>query len=311
GSQELSLSWADIADPSSLVLEDTPVITELQDKLKDLLKSGTEQLDSISSLIGSIPGFNQKIPVIDKSVAELLPVSTILELGQAAADYLNDPNPATTGELPTMRGLIDALAAKLKAALGNSAQGGTAAGPFSISGGYFADTNELRFDIVVDAGYEQSFTLEGSSFGVDAAAIGLDFQTELDVDAALTAAFSIGLDLSKLDDPAEAFFVRVTDPLAASVSVSGSDLNLGITLGDIAEVAIDGGVFDLSALLELELQDPNGDGRVTVSELTSTPFSELFVLSAEASLEAELPLSGTFGGFDVTKFGTPTILISA
>ena len=312
GTAPISLSWEDITDPLSITLGDMPLVETLQGQIADLLRSGAQQLDSVGDLLEGIPGLNQDLPLIGQSVADLLPLGTILQLGDAVADYLDDPDPSTPGvELATMRGLSDALAAALRSALGDNAQGGLASGPFSVDGGYFSDTNELRFDFTVDAGYSQGFTLDASDFGVDAAALGLDFETDLDIEAALTTAFSLGLDLSKLSTPGEAFFVRVSDPLTASVQVSAADLDLAIDLAGFASLGIEDGVFDLAALLALELADPDGDGRTTVAELTGTPFAELVTLSAQAELYAELPLTGDFLGFDVTKFGTPTIIISA
>ena len=312
GETEIELSWADISDPFSITLGDMPLIETLQTQLASLLRSGVQQLDGVGAFLDTLPGLNTELPLIGKSVADLLPVGTILQLGDAVADYLDDPDPSSEGvELATMAGLTDALATALRAALGAGVQGELVTGPFSVNGGYFADSNELRFDFALDANYEDTFTLDGSDIGGAATALGLDFDTELGVRAGLTAAFSIGLDLSKLSTPGEAFFVRLSDPLTASLQVSANDIDVAVDLGGFANLGIEDGQLDLAALLALALADPNGDGRTTFNELTDTPFAELFELTAEAELSAELPLTGSFGGFDLTRFGSPTILISA
>jgi hypothetical protein len=90
--------------------------------------------------------------------------------------------------------------------------------------------------------------------------------------------------------------------------VTTYDLDVALQLGFL-DAAIQNGRVVLEAKLRAKLIDPNGDGRISLGEIHSSPFSELADLSFTSSVSADLPVFASVGGFSTSTTMPPRIVI--
>ncbi len=175
--------------------------------------------------------------------------------------------------------------------------------PFSLSGGLDIANKTLEFGVVVDldGGFEQGFTF-------DAASLGLDPSIDITGNGTLLAATSLDLDLGfgvELNGGAKAFVVFNELAAAADVTVSGLDLVATVagTGGTVAD-----GYASLSASVDVDINDPTpDDGRLYIADFADASVST----DMRGTLEAVLPLDVVIAGFDLSAFGTPLITASS
>ncbi|HEY6563444.1 MAG TPA: hypothetical protein VIY86_03060, partial [Pirellulaceae bacterium] len=144
--------------------------------------------------------------------------------------------------------------------------------------------------------------------GNSAAGAGLDVSLTAQVVGELNLDFTLGVDMARLGDPGEAFFIIVNN-FSATVRVNLYDADISFKLGFL-EAGIQDGVIVASATLTAGLKDPDLDGHLSLHELRDTSFSDLVGLSFSSSVDAELPIHASVGGFSTSTTTPPTILVS-
>jgi hypothetical protein len=248
--------------------------------------------DAASKLAGSV--LDTKLPVLDKSVNDLLAggPGKLLGLYDQVKAYFDSFS--GTANLPTVDGLIQLLSQQL----GNGAHGQLSEGPLSLSGGLFTDKKELSFHLVVDAHSASNVPID---LGSQAQNLGLSVNAsaQLGVDAELKADLSFGLDLTNLlagsgFSASDGFFE--VDDLEGQAHVHATGLNFGVTFGSLS-AGIQNGTFDLNADAAVIVQKSDGTKRLTLADLQTTPITDLVNFTPSGSLDATLPLSASLAGF--------------
>ena len=226
---------------SELDLGDLPSFDDLS------FDSILEALKQLASFLSSIQGFelfDQDIPLINKSVNDLMGLADTFT--QALSDIENDP--AAT---------LQVLEDKIENAFGLPADG---SGPFGIN--LSLDTNILKFELDLGVDFNESIGLEIPDFlnlgdlgipGLSGFA-GLTGSADLNASGSLTASFDFGIDLSTLTtDPLETdIYIYDTTGVAATLSASGENLSFKAGIGSLgltiqnhtehdSEIAISGG----------------------------------------------------------------------
>ncbi|HEY4634069.1 MAG TPA: hypothetical protein VIH00_09155, partial [Candidatus Limnocylindrales bacterium] len=305
GSADVSLVWADISNPFSVTLNNVGVIQTIDDALKSAIRTGLEHVDDLGAFLGGVSFLNQRIPVINKSLNELFPVSTLVELGDAAIDYLDDPDPETPGlELPTVRGLTDALINRVKELLADE-QGTLTSGPFTLTGGIFPDTNELRFDLTVDADAHLDLPINLAA-ELGATGLGVDASAAIALDGALDFSMSFGVDLSDpLSLSADDFFLRLGD-LHLTADIAANPLDFKVTFGALGAEIVDG-----HATLHAGATVAFGtDGHITLADLSGPLADLVHVTLAPAPLDVALPIRTFIGSTQLSDPATTQVLIT-
>lgn len=300
---------ADLFDAAAPVLTPTIVLTApLQAQILDALA----EVESVGGEISAVAGLDAVLPVIGKSVNELVTGSPtgkagdILNLRQAAADYFT-ANPTTASP--------DGLAAALKAAalanLGAGATGG-AFGPVTVAAGFDFATGTITADVAIDAGFASKTTVSGTSltteFGtlLDSLAVSISGSADIDLAATFQANATVGIDLTDFLSTgtvaADKVFVQVTSAEAAgTVAATGIDLTgkAGFIEGSIA-----GGTLDLNPTAAIDVA---GGSKRTLADLAATPIADQTTITLAGGLDFQLPLVVVVGSFTTNA---PTIRIA-
>jgi hypothetical protein len=145
--------------------------------------------------------------------------------------------------------------------------------------------------------------------------IALGADAQIQAAAALSYSFSFGVDLRTNTTPAltleDRLFFRF-DKLNLSVSVDASQFNAGLRIGFLSAGVVNGSAR-LQAGIGLRFNDPNNDGRITLTELlgdNDVPDSgqpSLVSFSTEGALCVTLPVQALLGTF---KLGDPSTAIT-
>ena len=244
------------------------------------LIDGLEGFANWANELDDFDELSQPLPLVDT------PLGDLLDLGDLIQENLVDPlvsaAATTTAEVATA--IDDALDTLLG------------------FGDYVTDltdqvTGEYRFKVDFDYGVDESL-----DFGVGETfdALGLGFETQVNLAANIGLSFEFGMSLTPGLDPADAFFIDLSDP-DAGVSLGGTidaDLNTGFDLGFI-EASIVAGSVDLSAFLDVNLPDPGGDNLLSLSELSSASIDDSVLQAAAGnSFAASLPIQASLAGID-------------
>ena len=230
-----------------------------------------------------------------------------LKLGQTIKSYFDAVD--ALKQLPTYSGLIKAIEAYAIPLFGNSAQGTTTAGPVTIGGGFFPDTQELRFDVAFNESKTKVFNLDLGSL-TNGSGLTTGSPLAMTLTTTIEIKFSFGLKLAdNLSDPdnypltdGDVFFRLDTFLVTAKIDATG--LTFGFNLGFLSL-----GVADGSASLNLGvgINLTNGTEKtLTLSDLKKG--KDAYKLSIEtpvATLAMNLPISAQFGG------GTPLVAADA
>ncbi|MBR9886752.1 MAG: DUF4347 domain-containing protein, partial [Oceanospirillales bacterium] len=277
-----------------------------------------QSLGNWSTLIEELlndPVLSSELPLLGMSVSDLLaqgfsenPLSTA---EGAATTFLNDlltiSNDTLAG-LTDLGALADAVAVELN---------GLVAGDlFSVEAGVH-DWSELRLDLSFDALKTLTTTPQlDETLSADLAAAGLELTafSDIDLEARIEGAVSLGINLDALDtlapaDAAGSGFIRM-QPFTLGVSANANNLDLTVglsesTFGTAANISVTEGVLSLEAEAGFAIGQASLDSEqrtVTGAALTLDSWSA-------GSIHAELPLSAQLGDFDLSSLGTPRLVL--
>ena len=90
----------------------------------------------------------------------------------------------------------------------------------------------------------------------------------LQLDTTLDMAFTFGIDLTQDLTSGEAFFIQVAS-MTATGSVAATNMNFELRLGFV-DLSVTNGSANLNGVVNLTLNDPAPDGKITRAELTGT-----------------------------------------
>ena len=248
-------------------------------------------LDASVSGITSNALLNQPIPIINKSLGDLLPTAdfgTVLSFQNVAQTYFSS---ATKPDLP---GLVTALSNHFSSIASLAGAG--------IDGLFNAASRQLEFSFDLNASLTR--TLEVTGLGDAGTELGLKMSESLrfEVTGALIANFTLGVDLSDTTLSADDFYLKVTE-LSASAAVNAKGLDFGVNIGPLS-AGVTGGSLALAVKGSVQFADPNGDGRISISELGLHTLS----LDPTGNLDVNLPLTISFGGYDFKDAGVSPYL---
>ena len=254
------------ATPFGPAVADNDIVVPIPEALEQLILDGLDRLVEFADSLDDLGPFTTPLPVVDKSLAELLdlPGSLRSEVQDPVVLYFaNDPT-------PTLHELFDVL------------EGPAGSGsPLRAT----SDTLDplLRFDLDLRAMVQDLAIDLDPGLG-----LALEASATLDLEAAIQLAF--GVDLSRdLGLPVLDRFFLHTTPVSISADVTARDLNFG---GQVGSVGVDvlGGSVDLHAGAGVAFNDPNLDGKITLAELRDTPLTTLVSLTPTVSVDANLPV---------------------
>lgn len=289
----------------------------------------TAAIDAWSEVVSGLFGdavLGARVPVLDLTLAQVLgegltgsAQASVEDARTTLVGLLNLGNVADINALTS----LGALAGSLQTAL----NAGVASNPFRVTAGIH-EWSELRLDLQLNA--VEALTLTPSlSSGVvsalSAAGFALTFDSDLSVSASLSGSAQLGIALDGLTTAltsatngafANAGFLRV-NPLTIGLDAQATDIEASVGLSSqvfgpaATAVVVNNGTVDLSARASLSLDGRlvDGDGRIA---LTAIGYAADLAVRAEASgaFDARLPLTATLGSFNLSEFGTPTLILS-
>ncbi|MBE9581879.1 MAG: LEPR-XLL domain-containing protein, partial [Proteobacteria bacterium] len=285
-------------EPSSQSVSDHPFTPDEANALNDGLKA----LATVGSLVQDHGKFSSLLPLTDgASVGRLLGLYDILDtrLKKPVYDYFGDA--LDPPDFHTTDGLINALRAFDADDDIISFDG--------LTGGFYCDTNEIRFDVDYSATRRGYLSLDAGAMAGD---LGLAFDSEAEAffTASLTFDFVFGVDRDGQ------FFVAV-DRLDAGVHVEGDNLKVGVEAPQSSDEApesslnVENGTVKLDVDLSVRFDEAIvGDGRITLPELqeitAETIDDFVSVVALRGTLLVELPLHDGLEG-DPAASGSHTI----
>ena len=257
---------------------------DIDSSLQTLILNTLDTADGFAATIIANPALTTTLPLIDKSVGEIVNsknIETALQLHDVAEDYFKSVKGA---DLPTFIGLLGALEDHAK----------SISGAFTSFYNQATKTHELTLDLAAAASIK-GLELQ---FGQEAKDAGLDFTAGLkvDVDGEVHANITLGIDLTDKTFTASDFYVKFND-VGASVDVHTTDINLGIAMNG-KTIGIVGGSVNLDIDAAFTFSDPNKDGKIDASEIGSVSVG----VSPVGVLQSELPLN-------IIATGFPTVLV--
>ncbi|MBI4325898.1 MAG: LEPR-XLL domain-containing protein, partial [Chloroflexi bacterium] len=292
-----------------------PVTAALDQNEEDVLSALADASGPLGNDLTSTPKFNATLWAINQSSNGLLhsspgpDIGDFLKIKEVLAAYFAEVQLA--GGTPDSDGLSAALQNALLALLPQTIEAGDGESPVFVTGGFFSDVNELRFDVTISAARVRTFDLD---LGADVSDLGLSLNAAVtaDVLVELNLNFSFGL---KLDDylnnsiplrPDDAF-LRVNQ-LSLSAAIALSDVNVNIALG-LLDASIQNGTISMNVDLDATLMDLTpADGGITLTDLRALNFS--FEIASSGTLDVELPIAAQLGTFEFGAGRSPRILIT-
>ena len=310
----IGLSWVDITNPLSVQIDGIDGLTDLVREIKSTMVSGLGAVSDFAQNLNQTSPMSEPIDLLEgRSIGDTLQIGSMLDqhLVNPIQDYLDQhfrvDNEGTLLELPTLDGLIDALKEK-------NVPGGDLTMTFSpgITVGLEGDQFLVHFPFHA----ERSLPLD-LDLGMGVPALSLKSQLEATLRAAFDFDMSLGIDFSKLLNPATAansFYVGVDQlPTISAQVLDTGGLSLDLSLGD-GLLDLGGAVHGtlstpqgnalMTAAIGLRYNDPNGDGRITFSDLRNG-ISTLFGITKSAKLGLSIPLNLSVGGLDVSSLLNP------
>lgn len=263
--------------------------------------------NNILQILGSLDGkitaitndaiFDQKIPLIDKTISDYLPTanfSTLLSFQTVANTYFGST--AT----PELGGLITALKTHLTT-LGTLA-GNAIDFVFNAAQKDFS----VNFDLTATASTTTGVKLASFADATTALGLNLPSNVQLTVSGSAKAKFTVGLDLSSGSVSTSSAYVKVNE-ISAGASVAATGLNFGLNIGPMG-AGVTGGTINMSAKGSVGFSDPNSDGKITIAEFTGTTVTA----TPSGTLDVNLPLTVNFGGYDFKVAGAaPSIHLTS
>ncbi len=258
-----------------------------EDMIRTYLLPGLNEFSELMAEFRNVEILNQALPLVERSVMEIIDFGGLLQFGDAAKSYLVNED-GTTNTDATARGLMERMTLTMQRQIGNLGDDGTgdgSSGPLSMYGGLIAEPGanlgKLQFNVDIDALITTQVEL-----GLEAAAadigIEMDSSAILDLIATMEMAFAFGVDLDKTE-----FYITLPDDPNRSkngnhdlgprftMTVDSTDLDLSLQVGFI-QAATQGGAASLAPVVVVPFNDiGNMDGVLTLTELENTTFSEL------------------------------------
>jgi len=286
-----------------VIEEGEPSDLEKADVQEGLL-TGLDHMATLGSNVGGGDALNTPLPIVKSSpvmLGSLVDIEALLSLYDTVDQYFTDPDPDTPEiETPTYEGLAQAITDKILEELGPDAQGSVGGGPVTVNGGYYEDTNELRFDIGLN--YSQEFDFD-FDLGSDFSNLGLTIDDSLTVKLTLHVKFDIsfGLDMNNMLNglglnPAQDLFIKVGEARFGAV-LAFDNMNFEI-LADIGgatgTLEVVDGMISMDASLDIGFNDADGDGKLRLSQLSS--LLSLITFTPSGILGVHLPIYGSLTG---------------
>ena len=298
GDPTITLSTNDLFNGQSLQVDfnsDFDPVGEFNDSVAEAILDGLSGLADFGDDVDSSSALSTQIPLLGKSVGDLVDVGGILRdrVLTPIEEFIN------SGDKPTTAQFIEAL--KGLGGTGNDVD--ISLDPTSITGGLTGD--ELVFDLVFTATRTDTVSLD---LGEEVADTGMSIEGSLETDVVTTFDFdvSFGVDINSLPSLSEAFFIRFNSTPTVSALIDTDSLAIAGQLGFLG-LGIENGSVDLAASAMLDINDPNSDNRLTLSELQDTSLGSLLNLSSVSSLIAVLPIVAQVGSHDFAQGVTPQI----
>ena len=280
-------SWSGLEPlEQRVLLSGTLLDSPLDQEHRDAIVGGLATLSNWADTLDGLGQLAQDLPGIGDSVGQLLDSGGLLadRLADEVQGFITSfPDTLNTSDLV---GFLDGLADTTGV----------------VEGGFDDMGNDLVFRLVFEPTRNLNLNLDLTEFDFESG------QASISGTAGLTMDFTFGVDLTPGLTASEAFFIEVNQlsaglDLAADFSGSPVSANLGL-LG----VDFQSGMLDLDAMIEVAIQDPDGSGQVTVSELLGTSLESLVDLTPTASLDGSVQLGVTSSFFPIS--GTPTVTVT-
>src|SRR5579884_4084888 len=262
-----------------------------------LIQTGLQGVAQQVNALSTDGNLNQQLPLVDLSIGQALNPGSLLQTRLV--------QPLQSGKYQSTNDIVAALAGL------NYSGGGVTFNVSNVTGGELSNAqgNELQFNLTVAA---TRTTTSNVDLGSGAQTYGLSIDpAKVNLNTALTFAFTFGLDLTPGLAPSDAFFIRdnqARQGLTMSASVQTSNLNVGAHIGFL-DAQVQNGAIDLVASQGVQLNDTDNDpkGNITLTEMQGTPLSALATLAPPtSSLTASLPVTTNL--YSVS--GTPTVALA-
>ncbi|MEP7157786.1 MAG: right-handed parallel beta-helix repeat-containing protein [Chloroflexota bacterium] len=274
------------ATPFGPAIADNDIVVPIPEALEQLILDGLNRLVEFADTLDNLGPFTTPLPVVDRTLAELidLPGRLRTEVQNPVVSYFaND----TT---PTLHELFDVME-------------GSAGSDSPVRATSETMDALLRFELDLRA-MVQDLLIELDP------SLGLALEASATLDLAATIQLAFGVDLSPdISLPILDRFFILAAPLSLSVDVAARDLNFGGQVGSVG-MGVLGGSIDLHAEAGVAFNDPNLDGKITLTELRDTPVTTLVSVSPTVSLDASLPVFAdpfALGGLTVELAGLVTL----
>ncbi|WP_013334284.1 hemolysin-type calcium-binding region [Gloeothece verrucosa] len=253
-------------------------ITELeQTTILDGLNSFTEWVDNlekvqkINDLLSPNPSLS--ILTLEKSINKTFDFSNAFQNG-----LVNPIKNYFLGVSPTVEGLLS-LFKTLSTKIGDI---NITVDPTLVSGEETENNLEFHLKWIVDATQTSQFKLQSNSEKIR---LNTNENTLLDLMGQFALDFSFGVE-NNLSNPT--FYLNFNDLSitgAAKTDTLNTSLNLGFLQANVKNLHL-----DLSGEANVNFIDPNNNNKITLSELQSTPISQLINITPSGSLNVELPI---------------------
>ncbi len=256
---------------------------------------GLTALGNWANTLDNFGKFASNLPIIERNVGQMLDAGGIL------LTYLRDPINAyfTSDTTPTTDELLVALQ-NLDTTVGGLS---ITVDDGSVTGGLIGG-NEFRFNLI----FQATKTVTGIPIGLGPNSDDLNLvvpasaSATVNANVSFTFDFSFGLrNLSETSpgngqydltlSSAQSFYISVAS-LTASAAVHVNNANFNMKVGFI-DVGVSNGQIDLDGNATVSLTDPDSNGMITRTELTSTPFANLVSVNLTGTASASLPITNS------------------
>ena len=264
------------ATPFGAPFTSTHLSIPIPQSLETLLISSLNDVVGFAQSLESSAPLNIVLPLVDKSLAKLLDISGNIDrsLRKPIVDYF------TADATPTFQELFDVIKA--------------------TTGGRLDSIDPvLEFDVDL----RKTFSVDDLklALGAKATDVGLELDGTLDLTATIafvdeilnnlpTFTFGINLDPNpasplSLDDRV---YLKAERALL-SADIDASDLDFGARFGFLG-VGVENGTAELHADVTLNFNDPNDDGRITMTEIGNTALGTLVTANYTGTLTGGFPI---------------------
>jgi hypothetical protein len=334
----VSIAWPDVTNLDALPVISGSGFSGLQDFLteaENALSQGLSAVGDFAASLNSSAPLSTPLPILPAanggtghgSIADYLDVGGMLNgrlIGPVQTYLQPFLQGKANGQLPTLAGLEQAVEAANGLSGGLSANLGDGI-TFTTDGGQLLIN--FPFQVVRSTNLSLDLSSLGLADGLDLG--GLDFKVNGSTDVTLQAGFdmnmSLGIDLTKLTTPKQAFFLQINQPPTVSAQILSPDG--GTTFGMELDSAQFGKLLGIDAQLNGTLPAVNGvpallsasvglqfsKNQITLGDLLNagTSIGSLVSLNGTADLGLSVPVSVSVGGQTVSfpSGSTPTFTV--